>query len=92
MTYGKVDPLCALTDEERQVLTQVSRSASHVARAKALLTVADGLNYQEAAHWQASQTWCETDKVKRKRKAGVVEVTNLDAEPIKASRAGLPDR
>ena len=53
MTYHKVDPLCVLTDEEREVLTQISRSASepasHVARAKALLAVADGLNYQEAA-------------------------------------------
>jgi hypothetical protein len=53
MTRHKIDPLRALTDEERGVLTQISRSASapasHVARAKALLAVADGLNYQEAA-------------------------------------------
>jgi transposase len=185
MTRRKIDPLRALTDEEREVLTQISRSASepasHVARAKALLAVAAGLNYQEAAHaagrragdavaqlvsrfnceglaalaprhgggaqpiygsaererilrearrtpdrerdgtatwslttlqralrqaadglpyvstytifmvlheagfsWQASQTWCETGKVKRKRKAGVVEVTDPDAEPKKS--------
>ncbi len=185
MTRHKMDPLRALTGEEREVLTQISRSASepasHVARAKALLAVADGLNYQEAAHavgrragdavaqlvsrfnreglaaltprhgggaqpiygsaererilrearrrpdreldgtatwslttlqralrqaadglpqvstytifrvlheagfsWQASQTWCETGKVKRKRKAGVVEVTDPDAEPKKS--------
>ncbi len=54
MTYRKVDPLRVLTDEERDVLTQISRSASepasHVARAKALLAVADGKNYTEAAH------------------------------------------
>lgn len=54
MTRHKIDPLRALTDEERGVLTQISRSASepasHVARAKALLAVADVLNYQEAAH------------------------------------------
>jgi len=34
--------------------------------------------------WQASQTWCETDKVKRKRKAGVVEVSDPDAEAQKS--------
>jgi transposase len=185
MTRRKVDPLRALTDEERDVLTHISRSggepASHVARAKALLAVADGLNYQEAARaagrragdavahlvsrfnreglaalaprpsggsqpiygstererilkearrmpdreqdgtatwslttlqrtlrrapdglphvstytifvvlheagftWQASQTWCETGKVKRKRKTGVVEVTDPNAEPKKS--------
>ena len=185
MTRHKIDPLRVLTDEEREVLTQISRSASepasHVARAKALLAVADGKNYTEAAHaagrragdavaqlvsrfnreglaaiaprhgggaqpiygsaererilqearrtpdreqdgtatwslttlqralrqapdglpqvstytilmvlheagftWQASQTWCETGKVKRKRKSGVVEVTDPDAEPKKS--------
>jgi transposase len=185
MTRHKIDPLRALTDEEREVLTQISRSASepasHVARAKALLAVAGGFNYQEAAHaagrragdavaqlvcrfnregvaaiaprhgggaqpiygssererilrearrtpdrardgtaswslttlqralqqgpdglpgvstytifrvlheagftWQASQTWCETGKVKRKRKAGVVEVTDPDGAPKKS--------
>lgn len=185
MTRQKVDPLRTLTTEERDVLTHISRSASepasHVARAKALLAVADGLNYQDAAQaagrragdavshlvsrfnraglaalaprhgggtepiygstererilrearrtpdrerdgtatwslttlqralrqaadglpqvstytiwvvlheagftWQSSQTWCETGKVKRKRKAGVVEVTDPDAEPKKS--------
>ena len=53
MTRHKIDPLRVLTDEERAVLTHVSRAtsepASHVARAKALLAVAAGLNYQEAA-------------------------------------------
>jgi transposase len=185
MTYRKVDPLRALTDEEREVLTQLSRSASepasHVARAKALLAVADGKTYTEAAHaagrragdavaqlvsrfnreglaalaprhgggaqpiygsaerarilrearrmpdrerdgtatwslttlqralrqaadglphvstytifmvlheagftWQASQTWCETGKVKRKPQAGIVEGSDPDAEPQKS--------
>jgi len=185
MTRRKVDPLRAVTDEERAVLTQISRAASepasHVARAKSLLAVADGKNYTEAAHaagrragdavshlvsrfnreglaaiaprhgggaqpiyggvererilkearrtpdrerdgtatwslttlqralrqapdglpqvstytiwivlheagfsWQASQTWCETGKVKRKRKSGVVDVTDPDAEPKKS--------
>lgn len=34
--------------------------------------------------WQASQTWCESGKVKRKRKSGVVDVTDPDAEPKKS--------
>lgn len=34
--------------------------------------------------WQTSRTWCETGKVKRKRKAGVVEVTDQDAEAKKS--------
>ena len=43
MTRHKIDPLRTLTDEEREVLTQMSRSASepasHIARAKALLAL-----------------------------------------------------
>lgn len=34
--------------------------------------------------WQASRTWCETGKVQRKRKAGVVEVSDPDAEAKKS--------
>lgn len=34
--------------------------------------------------WQRSRTWCETGKVKRKRKAGVVEVSDPDAEAKKS--------
>ena len=184
MTRHRIDPLRVVTDEEREVLTQISRAASEpasqVARAKSLLAVADGQNYTEAAHaagrcagdavahlvsrfnqeglaavaprqgggaqplygsaererilqearrtpdreqdgtatwslatlqcalrqaadglpqvstytifvvlheagftWQASQTWCATGKVKRKRKSGVVAVTDPDAEPKK---------
>jgi transposase len=33
--------------------------------------------------WQKSRSWCETGKVKRKRKEGVVEVTDPDAIPQK---------
>jgi hypothetical protein len=33
--------------------------------------------------WQASRTWCHTGTVLRKRKAGVVEVTDPDAAPKK---------
>ena len=53
MTRRQKDPLRPLTDEERAILTQISRAqsepASHVARAKALLAVADGASYTEAA-------------------------------------------
>ncbi len=47
------DPLRAITAEERRCLERLSRSsnqpAAHVARAKALLMVADGHNYTAAA-------------------------------------------
>ena len=53
MTRRQKDPLCPLTDEERAMLMQISRAqsepASHVARAKALLAVADSASYTEAA-------------------------------------------
>lgn len=53
MTRRQKDPLRPLTDEERAILIQISRAqsepASHVARAKALLAVADGASYTEAA-------------------------------------------
>ncbi|MGB6846649.1 MAG: hypothetical protein WBG05_00425 [Thermoanaerobaculia bacterium] len=53
MTRRMKDPLRPLTDEEREVLEQISRArsepASHVARAKALLAVADGQSYTAAA-------------------------------------------
>lgn len=184
MTRRQKDPLRVLTDEERSVLEQVSRGqsepASHVARAKALLAVAGGKSYTEAAQaagrrsgdavchlvarfnqegmmaleprhgggpalkygvaeqerilvevrrkpdlaqdgtatwslstlqralqraedglpevstytiwvvlqangfsWQKDSSWCETGKVQRKRKEGVVEVTDPDAGPKK---------
>jgi transposase len=53
MTRRQKDPLRSLTDEEQTVLKQVSRGqsepASHVARAKAVLAVADGKSYTDAA-------------------------------------------
>jgi transposase len=53
MTRRQKDPLRPFTDEEYTVLTQISRAqsepASHVARAKALLTVASGQSYTAAA-------------------------------------------
>jgi len=186
MTRHRIAPLRSLTDEEREVLTQISRAASepaaHVARAKALLAVAEGKTYQAAAEaagrragdavaqlvarfnreglaaiaprhgggsepiyglterariiqearrkpdreqdgtatwslttlqkalrqaqdglpaistytiwvvlheagfsWQASKTWCQTGTVQRKRKSGVVQVTDPDTEAKKNS-------
>lgn len=53
MTRRQKDPLRPLSDEEREVLERLSRAqsepASHVARARALLTVADGQGYTAAA-------------------------------------------
>ncbi len=53
MTRRQNDPLRLLTSEERRWLARVARShaepASHVARAKALLAVADGKSYTQAA-------------------------------------------
>jgi len=53
MTRRRKDPLRSLTGEERDVLEQISRSysepASHVARSKIVLSVADGKTYAEAA-------------------------------------------
>ena len=184
MSRCRKDPLRPLSEEERTVLEQVSRAqsepASHVARARALLGVADGSTYTAAAQlvgrccgdvvsqwvakfnaeglaalepghgggptiiygvaererilaearripdrerdgtatwsvmtlrralreaadglphvstytiwlvvreagwsWQKDASWCETGKVKRKRKEGVIEVTDPDATPKK---------
>ena len=53
MTRRRKDPLRPLTQEEREILEQIARAgsepASHVARAKALLAVADGKTYGAAA-------------------------------------------
>ncbi len=53
MTRRRKDPLRSLRPEEREILEQIARAgsepASHVARAKALLAVADGKSYGAAA-------------------------------------------
>jgi transposase len=191
MTRRHKDPLRPLTHDERELLVRIGRShaepASHVARAKALLAVADGKSYTAAAKaagrhsgdavsdlvsrfnregmaaiepchggapritytakererilkearraadreadgsgswslstlrkalrqaddglpevstytiwkvlreagfsWQRSRSWCETGRVKRKRKSGeVVEVTDPDAEAKKFDRTSV---
>jgi transposase len=191
MTRRQKDPLRPLTQDERELLVRIGRShaepASHVARAKALLAVADSKSYTAAAKaagrrsgdavsdlvsrfnqegiaaieprhgggpritytakererilkearraadreedgtatwslstlrgtlrqaddglpevstytiwkvlregsfsWQRTRSWCETDRVKRKRKSGeVVEITDPDAEAKKFDRTSL---
>jgi transposase len=53
MSRRQKEPLRPLTDEERSLVGQISRAqsepASHVARAKAILAVAEGLSYTDAA-------------------------------------------
>lgn len=53
MTRRQKDPLRAFSAEEREGLERISRArsdpASHVARAKVLLVVADGGSYTQAA-------------------------------------------
>ncbi len=53
MSRPQKDPLRLLTDQERAQLERLSRSrseaASHVARARAVLAVADGKSYTDAA-------------------------------------------
>lgn len=53
MTRRQKEPLRVLSEQERYELARISRSrstpATMVARAKALLAVADGASYTEAA-------------------------------------------
>ena len=53
MSRRKKDPLRAISDSEREILEQVARSrsepASHVARSKIILAVANGNDYTQAA-------------------------------------------
>ena len=54
MSRRKKDPLRPLSDDERDILLQLSRAqaapAAQVSRAKLLLLVAAGSDYQDAAH------------------------------------------
>ena len=53
MSRRRIDPLRPLTEDERSMLLEISRAqsepASHVARAKMVLAVAEGKTYQAAA-------------------------------------------
>ncbi len=54
MTRRKKEPLRTLTEEEQKWLERISRShcepATHVARAKEIMAVADGQSYNQAAY------------------------------------------
>src|SRR5215218_2925492 len=60
MSRRQSEPLRSLQDAERVSLARLSRSASapaaQVARARALLAVAEGLNYTAAAHLVGRRT------------------------------------
>src|SRR3954452_9987817 len=60
MSRRQNDPLRRLQDTERVSLVRLSRSASapaaQVARARALLAVAEGLSYTAAAHLDGRRT------------------------------------
>jgi transposase len=80
MTRRQKDPLRALTDDERAALSRLSRSRSapvaQVARATALLAVADGVSYTAAArrvgrrHGDAVAAWVA--RFNREGRAAVV--------------------
>jgi len=44
---------------------------------------------EEGFQWRQDQSWCETGRVKRKRKAGVVNVTDPHAELKKPHSVGV---
>lgn len=49
--------------------------------------------HEAGISWQKDRTWCETGKVKRKRKEGIAEVEDPDSEPKKkVDRKGLHAR
>src|SRR5215210_2127970 len=45
--------------------------------------------HEAGLSWQKSRTWCETGRVMRQRKHGVVRVSDPDTTAKKADRAGL---
>jgi hypothetical protein len=76
MSRRQKDPLRPPTEEERRFLERLSRSqsqpAAHVARAKAVLAVAEGHSYTEAAKMAG---YCVGDTVAKK------------VEPLQCGRA-----
>jgi hypothetical protein len=85
MTRRKKGPLRTLTAEERTWLERISRSqseaASHVARAKQILRVADGSTYQEAAIFSGRKAGdAASNLVKRFNQEGLNSIQPLAAE------------
>ena len=92
MTRRQKDPLRPLTEEERTLLEQISRSqsepASHVARAKALLAVADGKSYTDAAKAAGRQSGDAISQlVSRFNQEGIVAIEHGTAVVPKPSMA-----
>lgn len=96
VAYGPVERERILTEARRKPDREQDGTAtwSLTSLQRALRQAADGLPQVSTYtiwqvlrgagfSWQASRTWCETGKVKRKRKAGIVAVTDPDAEAKK---------
>jgi len=102
--HGGGPPACYGMAERERILAEARRTPdrerdgtatwSLTTLQRALRQAPDGLPHvstytiwsvlQEAGwSWQKDASWCETGKVKRKRKAGVVEVSDPDAIPKK---------
>jgi hypothetical protein len=101
MTRRHKDPLRPLTEEERKLLARISRSqaepASHVARAKALVAVADGMSYTAAANAAGrrsgdvpSPNWSRASTEKDSpRSSRVTVAARLPSTPPKSASASL---
>ncbi|HEY9724922.1 MAG TPA: helix-turn-helix domain-containing protein [Chroococcales cyanobacterium] len=81
MTRQQKYPLRELTAQEQQYLEKVSRSqresASRVVRAKALLAVAEGFNYTDAAHRVGRRSGDAVGKLVARFNAEGIEALNL---------------
>jgi transposase len=79
MTRLRKDPLRKLSNEERDILEQISRSysepASHVARSKVILAVADGKTYAQAAQAAGRKSrQAVSELVSRFNQAGIAAI------------------
>jgi transposase len=109
MTRRQKDPLRPLTDDEHEWLVGVARSqaerAAHVARAKALLAVADGHSYIDAARAAGRRSGeAVSDLVSRFNREGlaaleprhgggpVIVYANAERERILAEARRRPER
>jgi len=94
MTRRQKDPMRPPTEEELVVLTRISRAqsdpASHVARAKALLAVASGKSYTEAAQAAGRKSNdAVSDLVSRFNREGLaaIEPRHGGGPPVVTTRA-----
>lgn len=109
MTRRQTDPLRPLTDDERHWLVRVARSqsepAAHVARAKALLAVADDQSYTDAAKAAGRRSGEAVSRlVSRFNREGIAAIeprhgggppiiyTEVEREHILAEARRKPDR